>query len=217
MYRRHRNNSNGKAIAAAMIGAAAGFAVLMAARSLMRNGHLMHPDDALPKAWRDRGGHGRRRQRAIVGRTITVNRPRDQVYAHWRDFSIFPNFMENVRSITTLDQTRSRWVVEGPAGTSVEFETRITEDRPGEVIAWETDENADVRHSGRVSFRDAPGGRGTLVDALITYEPPGGSVGRMAAKLFQREPGTQIRRELRRFKQLVETGEIASAAGPNAR
>ena len=216
MHRRHHRNRNGKALAAGVLGAAAGVAILMTARGMMRNGGLSHPEDAPPQAWRRRMGRGRR-ERAVVGRTITINRPREEVYARWRDFSTFPNFMENVRSVTPLDQTRSRWVVEGPAGSTIEFETRITEDREGEAIAWESDENAEVRNSGRVTFRDAPGGRGTLVEAVISYEPPAGAVGRMVAKLFQREPGIQARRELRRFKQLMETGEIATAAaGPAA-
>lgn len=218
MHRRHHRNS-GNALAAGLLGAAAGVAILAAARSLMRDRELMRPEDAPRQAWRRRAG-GRWRESTVVGRTITVNRPRDEVYARWRDFSTFPNFMENVLSVTPLDQTRSRWVVEGPAGSTVEFETKITEDRPGELIAWVSDEDAEVRNSGRIAFRDAPGGRGTLVEAVISYDPPGGTVGRMAAKLFQREPGIQARRELRRFKQLMETGEIAvavpGAAAPRA-
>lgn len=210
MHRRHVRRSNGRALAAGVLGAVAGAAVLFAARNMMRNGgHIIEPGDAPQRAWRRRG---RWREGAVVGRTVTVNRPREEVYARWRDFASFPDFMENVRSVTPLDQTRSRWVVEGPGGSTVEFETKITEDRPNELIAWESDENAQVRNSGQVVFRDAPGGRGTEIEAVIAYDPPGGAVGRMAAKLFQREPGVQTRRELRRFKQFMETGEIATAA-----
>lgn len=210
MHRRHVRRSNGRALAAGVLGAVAGAAVLFAARNMMRNGgHIIEPEDAPQRAWRRRG---RWREGAVVGRTVTVNRPREEVYARWRDFASFPDFMENVRSVTPLDQTRSRWVVEGPGSSTVEFETKITEDRPNELIAWESDENAQVRNSGQVVFRDAPGGRGTEIEAVIAYDPPGGAVGRMAAKLFQREPGVQTRRELRRFKQFMETGEIATAA-----
>lgn len=205
MRYRHHHQSNGRAFAAGLIGIAAGSAVLFAARNMMRtNGRV---------AWEEKSGRNRYlRENTIVGRTITVNRPREEVYARWRDFTSFPNFMENVRSVTPLDETRSRWVIKGPAGSLVEFITKITEDRPNELIAWESEEDAQVRNSGRVVFRDAPGGRGTEIEAIISYQPPAGAVGRMAAKLFQREPGVQMRRELRRFKQRMETGEIATAS-----
>ena len=93
----------------------------------------------------------------------------------------------------------------------------VVVDVPGEVIAWQSTEDAPVPNSGRVTFRDAPGGRGTQVELRIAYDPPGGAVGQMAAKLFQREPNIQARRELKRFKQLMEAGEIATAEpGPAA-
>jgi len=214
MRHRYHNHTAGRAVAAGMLGAAAGAVVLMAARNMMKDRHPIGPEDAR-HAW-GRGAVRRWREGAVVGRSITVNAPREEVYSRWRDFSTFPNFMENVVSVTPLDQTRSRWVVEGPADSTIEFETRITEDRPNELIAWESDEDAEVRNSGRVTFRDAAGGRGTEIEAVIAYDPPGGAVGRMAAKLFQKEPGIQAKRELRRFKQLMETGAIATEASGSA-
>ncbi|MBH0238004.1 SRPBCC family protein [Methylobrevis albus] len=153
---------------------------------------------------------------AVVGRTVTIHRPKAELYDAWRDFARLPEFLENVESIAVLDETRSRWTVTGPAGTSFEFFSVITEDRPGEVIAWTSEPDADVRNSGRVEFRDAPGGRGTEVKATIAYEPPGGPLGQIFAKMLQREPGLQVRRDLKRFKQLMETGEIAVAASRRA-
>lgn len=149
---------------------------------------------------------------ALVGKTVTINRPRQELYAYWRDVSNLPTFMENVVSVEPIDDRRSRWVVKAPAGRTVEWISAITEDVPGEVIAWASEEGADVPNSGRIDFRDAPGGRGTWVTATILYDPPGGAVGKLIAKMFQREPAIQARRELRRFKQLMETGEIATAA-----
>ncbi len=149
---------------------------------------------------------------ALVGKTVTINRPRQELYAYWRDVSNLPAFMENVVSVEPLDDRRSRWVVKAPAGRTVEWISAITEDVPGEVIAWASEEGADVPNSGRIDFRDAPGGRGAWVTATILYDPPGGVVGKLIAKMFQREPAIQARRELRRFKQLMETGEIATAA-----
>lgn len=216
MHHRHHNHSDSRTLAAATLGLLAGTAVLYCLHRVTRERAPIGPEDAPRHALRRRAG-GLGREGALVGRTVTINRPRSEVYARWRDFSRFPEFMENVRSVTVLDQTRSRWVIEAPAGTTVEFETRITEDRPDELIAWESDEDADVRNSGRVTFREAPGGRGTEVEAVISYDPPAGAVGRMAAKLFQREPNIQVRRELKRFKQLMEAGEIATAeTGPAA-
>ena len=104
------------------------------------------------------------------------------------------------------------WVVKAPGGKSVEWVAAITDEREGEYIAWASEEGADVPNSGRVDFRDAQGDRGTVVTATILYDPPGGVIGKVIAKMFQREPAIQARRDLRRFKQLMETGEIATGA-----
>lgn len=148
----------------------------------------------------------------LVGRTVTINRSRQELYDYWRDFARLPTFMDNVERVDILDDKRSHWVVKAPAGKTVEWDAVITEDRPGEFVAWASVEGADVPNSGRIDFRDAPGGRGTQVTATIVYDPPAGVVGKVIAKLFQREPAIQARRDLRRFKQLMETGEIATAA-----
>lgn len=148
----------------------------------------------------------------LVGRTVTINRPRAELYAYWRDFTQLPTFMENVESVEMLDATRSRWVVKAPAGTTVEWVAKITEERDGELIAWVSEEGADVPNSGRIDFRDAQGDRGTIVTATILYDPPAVVIGKVIAKMFQREPAIQARRDLRRFKQLMETGEIATGA-----
>lgn len=153
---------------------------------------------------------------SVVVRTVTINRPRDELYAYWRDFSNLPTFMDNVQRIDVLADNRSHWVVKAPAGKTVEWDARLTEDVPGELLAWEAAEDADVPNSGRVEFRDAQGGRGTIVQATIAYDPPAGIVGKVVAKLFQREPAIQARRDLRRFKQLMETGEISTAARTRA-
>ena len=147
----------------------------------------------------------------LLARVVTINRPRDELFAFWRDFRNLVRVMENVERIDILDENRSHWVVKAPGGTTVEWDATITEERPDELIAWSSDEGADVPNSGRVEFRDA-GTRGTVVTATILYDPPGGFIGKVIAKMFQREPAIQARRDLRRFKQLMETGEIATAA-----
>jgi uncharacterized membrane protein len=152
----------------------------------------------------------------LVGRTVTIDRPRDSLYAFWRRFSNLPSFMHNVRSVRVIDPQHSHWVIEAPAGNTVEWDARITEDEPGRLIAWESVEGASVRNSGRVEFLDSPDERGTMVRVTLTYDPPAGTVGKLIAKLFQKEPKVQARQDLRRFKQLMETGEVSTAKPPDA-
>lgn len=211
----HEDRNQGDALQRALIGATAVAAAAGAAwfiGSKLRSGRdepLI--SDAPPGTFRHRKGE------ALVERTVTINKPRQQLYDFWRDFENLPQFMDNVRSVERLDERRSRWTIEGPAGTPIEFVSRITEDVPGSRIAWESEEGADVRNSGRVEFLDAAPGRGTMVRATISYDPPAGAVGRVIAKVLQREPNVQARRDLRRFKQLMETGEITSSASPSGR
>jgi uncharacterized membrane protein len=148
---------------------------------------------------------------AIVGRAVTINRPRAELFAYFRDFTNLPTFMDNVERIDVLDAKRSHWIVKAPGGKTVEWDSVVTDEVDGEYIAWASEPGADVDNSGRVDFRDA-GARGTVVTATLLYDPPAGVVGKLIAKLFQREPAIQARRDLRRFKQLMETGEVATAA-----
>ncbi len=151
----------------------------------------------------------------LIGRTVTINRPRAELFAYWRDFSNLATILENVERIDVLDDKRSHWVVKAPGGKSVEWDSVITDESDGHCIAWASEPGADVPNSGRIEFRDA-GERGTVVTATILYDPPAGVIGKLIAKMFQREPAIQARRDLRRFKQLMETGEIATAARTRA-
>lgn len=148
---------------------------------------------------------------SLVGRTVTIKRPRAELYAYWRDFTRLPTFMDNVERVDVIDDSTSHWVVKAPGGKTVEWDAVITEERPDEMIAWASTDGADVPNGGRIDFQDA-GERGTIVTATILYDPPAGFIGKVIAKMFQREPAIQARRDLRRFKQLMETGEIATAA-----
>jgi uncharacterized membrane protein len=107
-------------------------------------------------------------------------------------------------------------VVSAPAGRTVEWDSVLTEDEPGRVIAWQSAPGADIKHTGRIEFHDAPPGRGTQVTAVIEYEPPAGELGKLFAKAFQKEPKVQARHDLRRFKQLMETGEVSTSKAPDA-
>jgi len=147
----------------------------------------------------------------VVGRAVTINRPIGELYAFWRDLPNLASFMENVVRVDVIDGRRSHWVVKAPAGRTVEWDAIVTGEEQDSFIAWASDEGADVPNSGRIDFRDA-GARGTVVTLTILYDPPAGTIGKIIAKIFQREPAIQARRDLRRFKQLMETGEIAIAA-----
>ena len=148
----------------------------------------------------------------LIGRTVTINAPRQALYAFWRDFRNLPLFMENIESVHVFDERRSHWVVKGPADSTVEWDAVIVEDVPGESIAWSTTDEAEVPNSGRIEFHDTTNGRGTQVTVNIVYDPPVGKLGKAVAKLFGREPTIQARQDLRRFKQLMETGEIPTSA-----
>jgi uncharacterized membrane protein len=138
-----------------------------------------------------------------------------EVFAYWRDFANLPTFMDNVVSVSPINSQRSRWVVKAPGGRTVEWVSVITEERNDSFVAWASEDGADVPNSGRIDFRDA-GARGTVVTATILYDPPAGAIGKLIAKMFQREPAIQARRDLRRFKQLMETGEIATSSRTRA-
>jgi uncharacterized membrane protein len=148
---------------------------------------------------------------AAAESSVTINKSPEELYRFWRDFSNLTRVMDHIESIEKIDENRSRWTVKAPAGNSVSWEAVVKDDQPNRRIAWESAPGADVRNYGWVEFRPAPGDRGTEVKALIVYEPPGGQIGRLVAKLFMEEPGVQLRDDLRRFKQVMETGSAGTA------
>ena len=137
-----------------------------------------------------------------------VNRSPEEVYAFWRNFQNFPRFMRHVESVQDLGDGRSHWKVKGPAGMDVEWDATIIADVPNEVITWRSLENSDVDNAGAVRFERAPGGRGTIVKVNIEYKPTAGALGAVVAKLFGEEPEQQLDDDLRRFKQVMEVGEV---------
>ncbi|HEX7087719.1 MAG TPA: SRPBCC family protein [Vicinamibacterales bacterium] len=144
----------------------------------------------------------------IVFHAVTINRPAAELYGFWRDLGNLPRFMRHLHSVAVLDERRSRWRAKAPAGMKVTWEAEITEDVPNERIAWRSRPGSRIHNHGSVEFVPAPGGRGTEVRVHLAYEPPAGRVGRLMAKLSGENPDWQVRDDLRRFKQLMETGEI---------
>ncbi|HEV7813552.1 MAG TPA: SRPBCC family protein [Janthinobacterium sp.] len=153
------------------------------------------------------------RSNVPVEKSVTVNRSADECYQFWRDVERLPRFMKHLESVRRIDERRSHWKAKGPAGVSVEWDAEITEDQPGRRLGWRSAEGADVDNDGAVEFTPASGGRGTVVKVRLRYAPPAGAVGAAAAKLFGEEPSLQIDEDLRRFKQLIETGEVATTDG----
>jgi uncharacterized membrane protein len=146
-----------------------------------------------------------------VRKSITIGRPRAELYGFWRDLSHLAQFMTHVKSVELLDEERSHWRVEGPAGREVEWDAVIIEDRPDALIRWRSTEEAEVDNGGAVFFEEAPAGRGTVVTVTLSYNPPAGKLGGWIASLFGEEPAQQVSQDLFRFKALMETGEIPTS------
>jgi uncharacterized membrane protein len=147
-----------------------------------------------------------------VEQSFTVNKPAAQLFNFWRSFDNLPKFMQHLEKVEVLDDKRSRWTAKGPAGSTVTWDAEIINEEPDRLIAWRSLAGADVDNAGSVRFIDA-GNRGTEVRVVIDYIPPAGKVGSWIAWLFGEEPTIQIKDDLRRFKQLMETGEIATTEG----
>lgn len=208
-------STTNKAIIGAGVAAAAGAAAFLLTRRTGSGGvPVENISDAPDHVWR-RGTE--RYDPDLLGNTVTVGRPAQELYDEWRDFTRFPTFMENVDRVEKIDDRSSRWTIKAPAGTTVQLITRISEDVPGQAIAWKSEPDSDIETEGRVEFLEAPPGRGTYVRLIQRYSPPGGTLGKGIAKLLQREPKIQARRDLKRFKSLMETGEVATNASPSGR
>jgi uncharacterized membrane protein len=147
-----------------------------------------------------------------VRESITINRPVDEVYGFWRQLSNLPRFMSHLERVEELDRTRSRWVVRGPAGTTVSWDAHIINEIPNELIGWQSVGNSDVVSAGSVHFNPSPYG-GTELWIHLQYEPPAGKLGAWVASLFGEEPSQQIRTDLQRLKAHLETGEATRADG----
>jgi len=148
-----------------------------------------------------------------VEQRVTIDRPAEELYTYWRNFENLPRFMQHLEAVYTTDTQHSHWVATAPAGRSVAWDAEIVDERPNELITWRSLPGADVRNSGSVRFRRAPEGRGTEVEVMFEYAPPAGIFGVGVAKLFGEEPDQQVAGDLRRFKNIMETGETPTTEG----
>ena len=151
------------------------------------------------------------RKAVKVERAVTIEADPQTLYDFWRDFENLPRFMEHLVSVRVESPTRSHWVAKAPAGTTVEWDAEIVNDIPGSLIAWKSAAGAEVPSAGSVHFTAAPAGRGTIVKVVMDVEPPAGKLGLVIAKLFGEDPDREVREDLRKFKQLMETGEVATS------
>jgi uncharacterized membrane protein len=169
------------------------------------------------------GGYAAYRRGRLAGgaveiqRSITVGQPRDEVYRRWRDPETQPLVWNHFAELTNVTADGARWRVEAPLGRALEWETRIVEDEEPERIRWES-RDGDLPNEGTVEFRDAPGDLGTEMTLRVRFDPPAGVLGDAAVRLLDDPPKLVLAKALRRFKSLVESGEIPSTErNPSAR
>jgi uncharacterized membrane protein len=168
--------------------------------------------DVIGSVWMSRTPPGTDSGTVTARAGITIRRPVEEVYAFWHTFENLPRFMAHLRSVELLGGGRSRWTAQAPTGV-VTWEAEVVDDKVNEVIAWSSLDNADVRNTGSVYFAPAPAGQGTEVIVELEYTAPGGKLGATVARLLGEEPAQQIRDDLRRFKQVMETGEVIRSEG----
>jgi len=147
-----------------------------------------------------------------IDETLRIGRPPAQVYRYWRELSNLPRFMDHLKSVTVLDDRRSRWVAVGPAGMSIEWNAEIINDVENELIGWRSLEGSEVDNAGSVSFRATPDGQGTDIKVSLQYNPPAGELGAAVAKLFGQDPRKQVRNDLRCFREIMEKGSSSRKA-----
>ena len=142
---------------------------------------------------------------------ILINKPPEEVYGFWHNYENLPRFMKHLQSVQSIGDRRTRWVANGPAGKTIQWEAETVEDQPNRMIAWRSAEGSEIYNSGAVNFEQAPGGRGTIVRVDLQYDPPGGRFGAMVAKLFGKDAGQMLYDDLRAFKQIMEVGEVVNS------
>jgi uncharacterized membrane protein len=149
-----------------------------------------------------------------VEQAVTVNKPVGEVYRFWRNFENLPRFMQHLESVAQREEGISHWVARGPAGTRVQWDARIINEVDGKVIGWQSLDGSMISTAGSVNFRETP--HGTEVRVHLQYNPPGGKLGAAVARMFGEEPNLQVTEDLRRFKRLLETGEIPTTDGQSS-
>ena len=147
-----------------------------------------------------------------VDNSVEINKPAAELFRFWRNFENLPTFMRHLKSVKMLDDRRSHWIAEGPAGTSVEWDAEVINEVENELIGWRSLEGSEVDNAGSVRFSPTSDGRATRVSVSLQYNPPAGSLGAAVAKLLGTDPKKQVKTDMRRFKELMEIGHITTSA-----
>jgi len=143
-------------------------------------------------------------------KAVTINATPDRLYKYWRSLENLHVVFDNIVSVEVLDDIRSHWTLSVPGGMTLEWDAEITTDRKDEMIGWRSLDGADLDNAGYVRFERATGGRGTVVRVALQYNPPAGKLGAALSTVLGEKPSSQIEEALRKFKQLMEAGEIAT-------
>jgi uncharacterized membrane protein len=149
-------------------------------------------------------------------RTITIQRSARELYSFWRNFENLPKFMPHLKSVRVIDEKKSHWISKGPAGKEIEWDAEITSENLNDHISWQSLPGSEIPNKGTVRFEELPGDRGCVVRVAIVYDPPGGMLGSKLAKILGRAPEQMTGSDLRRFKAIMETGEVPTTAGQPA-
>jgi len=153
-----------------------------------------------------------------VQRTLTIRRTPQDLYAFWRDVENTPRYIPLIQSVRKIDEKRSHWIATSPTGQRLEWDVEITQDQPGRLIAWQVSgDKAMLGEGGRISFREAPRQRGTIVTLEVDFVGHKGLQNTLEIPVLGRVTGffleSWILETLRRFKALMETGEVPTLAG----
>lgn len=203
-------------------GSLGGIALALLGAALVQRGYSGHCNVYEAMGYNASGDAGLRNSENVsvpagrgirVEKAVTINRSPEELYRFWRNFENLPRFMNHLESVRVTSEKNSHWIAKAPAGTSVEWDAEVYNEKENELIAWRTLEGADVASAGSVHFEPSAGARGTVVRVVLKYDPPAGKLGAFVARLFGENPEQQIDEDLRRFKQLIETGEVATTEG----
>lgn len=148
------------------------------------------------------------RETLVVSQRVNIALPRETLYRYWRNLSNLPHFMQHLVAVRVVDDRRSHWMAQAPAGRIVEWDSEIVEDEPGRLLRWRSLPGSEVTNFGMVRFEDAPAGQATDVHVEFQYVPPGGALGAAIARITGDEPQLELADDLTRLKQLAEGGEV---------
>ena len=198
-------------------GSLGGIALALVGAALVQRGVSGHCNVYEAMNFNSAGGEGLRNSENVsvpaergtkVEHSVRINRPALELYSFWRNFENLPNFMNHLESVRRFGGNRSHWVAKAPGGTTVEWDAEVYNEKEGEMIAWRTLEGSQVASAGSVHFEPA-GENGTNVRVNLKYDPPGGKLGSLVARLFGENPQQQIEEDLARFKEIMEDGQGA--------